>query len=204
MNPAGSPRRWDCNEGDYVWVDANELDRPVHRLERRRRAAPQGVSLHGPRQVQPGPAVQLHDHEAHRLDRQRTVGQGARIAARRPGAGRRDRLSGQLSLRLASKHHPQLDDADAPDRHAVPQEDRRMGFTFGFDVDNHAINTVPKETLVRITKAEDGGLGRRGNLEAGQSGFSPGDDGPQNQRYLTAALRKCEHKRNPKKQGKVP
>ena len=34
-----------------------------------------------------------------------------------------------------------------------------MGFTFGFDVDNHAINTVPKETLIRITKVEDGGIG---------------------------------------------
>src|SRR5690606_25877634 len=37
-----------------------------------------------------------------------------------------------------------------------------MGFVFGFDVDNHAINTVPKETVVKITKAEAGGLGGKG------------------------------------------
>ncbi|MEI2723976.1 MAG: hypothetical protein V9H26_10690 [Verrucomicrobiota bacterium] len=42
-----------------------------------------------------------------------------------------------------------------------------MAFVFGFDVDNHAINTVPKETLVRITKAEDGGIGGVGDVEAG-------------------------------------
>ena len=50
-----------------------------------------------------------------------------------------------------------------------------MGFTFGFDVDNHAINTVPKETLVRITKAEDGGLGGVGVWKPATSGYSPGE-----------------------------
>jgi nitrate reductase alpha subunit len=33
-----------------------------------------------------------------------------------------------------------------------------MAFMFGGEADNHAINTVPKETLVRIVKAEDGGM----------------------------------------------
>ena len=31
-------------------------------------------------------------------------------------------------------------------------------FMFGGESDNHAINTVPKETLVKISKAEPGGL----------------------------------------------
>ena len=60
-----------------------------------------------------------------------------------------------------------------------------MAFTFGFDVDNHAINTVPKETLIRITKAEDGGLGGKGVWMPAASGYSPGELTPQNQRYLT-------------------
>ena len=50
-----------------------------------------------------------------------------------------------------------------------------MGFVFGFDVDNHAINTVPKETLIRITKAEDGGIGGKGVWEPATRGYGPGE-----------------------------
>ena len=53
-----------------------------------------------------------------------------------------------------------------------------MGFVFGFDVDNHAINTVPKETLIKITKAEDGGIGGKGVWEPATRGYSPGEDTP--------------------------
>jgi nitrate reductase alpha subunit len=60
-----------------------------------------------------------------------------------------------------------------------------MGFVFGFDVDNHAINTVPKETLIKITKAEDGGIGGKGIWEAATRGYGPGSDTPQNTAYLT-------------------
>ena len=60
-----------------------------------------------------------------------------------------------------------------------------MGFTFGFNVDNHAINTVPKETLIRITKAEDGGIGGKGVWEAATRGYGPGNETPQNKLYLT-------------------
>jgi nitrate reductase alpha subunit len=63
-----------------------------------------------------------------------------------------------------------------------------MGFVFGADVDNHAINTVPKETLIRITKAENGGLGGKGVWKPATAGFSPGSDTPQNTAYLTGAL----------------
>lgn len=60
-----------------------------------------------------------------------------------------------------------------------------MGFVFGFDVDNHAVNTVPKETLIRISKAEDGGLGGSGIWKPATSGYSPGESTAQNQRYLS-------------------
>jgi nitrate reductase alpha subunit len=60
-----------------------------------------------------------------------------------------------------------------------------MAFTFGFDVDNHAVNTVPKETLIRVTKAEDGGIGGTGIWKPAASGYSPGEQTPQNALYLT-------------------
>jgi nitrate reductase alpha subunit len=37
-----------------------------------------------------------------------------------------------------------------------------MRFVFGYEPDNHAVNTVPKETLVKVTLAEPGGLGGKG------------------------------------------
>ena len=43
-------------------------------------------------------------------------------------------------------------------------------------IDHHAINTVPKECLIRITKAEDGGIGARGPWEPVRTGFTPGQE----------------------------
>jgi len=59
-------------------------------------------------------------------------------------------------------------------------------------VDNHAINTVPKETLVRITKAEDGGLDGKGLWQPATTGFGPGGKTPQNEQYLSGALVRIE------------
>ena len=63
-----------------------------------------------------------------------------------------------------------------------------MSFMFGGEADNHAINTVPKEALVRITKAEDGGLGGEGPWEPGQKGYGPEGDTEMYRRYLAGAL----------------
>jgi nitrate reductase alpha subunit len=69
-----------------------------------------------------------------------------------------------------------------------------MGFVFGFNVDNHAVNTVPKETLIRITKAEDGGIGGRGIWPPAQSGYSPGEATPQGAQYLAGGYVKVRGK----------
>ena len=58
-----------------------------------------------------------------------------------------------------------------PGKHAVAWK-----FKFGYQVDNHAVNTVPKECLMRITKAEDGGIGGRGPWEPVRTGFTPGQE----------------------------
>ncbi len=59
-----------------------------------------------------------------------------------------------------------------------------MKFIFGFESDNHAINATPKETLVKITKAEDGGLGGRGIWEPARTGYSPGNESDFKNRYI--------------------
>jgi len=59
-----------------------------------------------------------------------------------------------------------------------------MGFLFGGEADNHAINTVPKECLVRVTKAEDGGLGGKGPWKPGTEGLSPDAENDVMKKYL--------------------
>ena len=61
-------------------------------------------------------------------------------------------------------------------------------FLFGGEADNHGVNTVPKETLVRITKAEDGGLGGSGHWEVGTLGYSPTNENDAMRRYLSGAF----------------
>jgi nitrate reductase alpha subunit len=63
-----------------------------------------------------------------------------------------------------------------------------MGFIFGGEADNHALNTVPKETLVRITKAEDGGLGGHGIWKPATTGFTPDNESDFMKRYLAGDL----------------
>ncbi len=59
-----------------------------------------------------------------------------------------------------------------------------MGFIFGGEADNHAINTVPKETLVKITKAEDGGLGGVGIWKPATTGYTPDNESDFMKLYL--------------------
>jgi nitrate reductase alpha subunit len=59
-----------------------------------------------------------------------------------------------------------------------------QAFIFGGEADNHAINTVPKETLVRITKAEAGGPGGVGAWAGGTTGMSPGGEDPAMRDYI--------------------
>jgi nitrate reductase / nitrite oxidoreductase, alpha subunit len=59
-----------------------------------------------------------------------------------------------------------------------------MQFIFGGEADNHAINTVPKEVLVKVVKAEDGGLNGVGKWEPTHTGFTPGHENDFMRRYL--------------------
>jgi nitrate reductase alpha subunit len=63
-----------------------------------------------------------------------------------------------------------------------------MSFLFGGEADNHAVNTVPKETLVRVTKAEDGGMGGKGIWKPAMSGHSPDNENELMKRYLAGDL----------------
>jgi nitrate reductase alpha subunit len=65
-----------------------------------------------------------------------------------------------------------------------------MSFLFGGEADNHALNTVPKETLVRVTKAEDGGLGGVGIWKVATTGFTPDNESQFMKKYLDGQITK--------------
>jgi nitrate reductase alpha subunit len=50
------------------------------------------------------------------------------------------------------------------------------------------VNTVPKETLVRVTRAEGGGLEGKGVWAPGESGYAPGKLSDAMRRYLDGRL----------------
>ena len=175
------------DNGDYVWVDANEVDRPypgwseddgfydVARLMVRvsyNPSYPRGVTMlkHAFAMATPGTV---------RAQKERSDGRA--LAA---GTGY------QSSFRHGSQQS--ITRGWAPPMHQTDnlfhKKAAAMGFVFGFDVDNHGINTVPKETLVRITRAEGGGPNGFGRWTRVGTGFTPGDESALMRRYLDGGL----------------
>jgi len=61
-----------------------------------------------------------------------------------------------------------------------------MGHTIstGYESPVHSPSTCPKEALVKITKAEDGGIGGKGVWEPAESGFTPDNENIAMKRYM--------------------
>lgn len=183
MNPRAAQDLGLC-DGDYVWVDANELDRPYvgwrddpsfrHRAFRclvRVKFNP-GLPYHFTILKHTGWIATERSVRAHE-----TRPDGRALAAE---------TGYQASYRYGS--HQSITRNWLMPMHQTDtlfhKRTGAMGFVFGFDVDNHAVNTVPKETLVRISKAEPGGLGGVGIWKPAQSGYGPSGQTPENQLYL--------------------
>jgi nitrate reductase alpha subunit len=175
------------NDGDYVYVDANPMDRPyrgwkpddpfykVARLMLRVKynpAYPYNVVMmkHAPF-VATERTVKAHET---RQDG-RAVGEGT-------GYQSNFRYGSQQSLtRDWSMPMHQTDTL-------FHKAKVMQAFMFGGEADNHAVNTVPKETLVKITKAEDGGMGGKGIWEPARTGYTPGRESTYMQKYLSGKL----------------
>ncbi|GIW95004.1 MAG: hypothetical protein KatS3mg110_3045 [Pirellulaceae bacterium] len=171
-------------DGDYVWVDANERDRPYvgwrddrsfrHRAFRclvRVKYNP-GLPYHFTILKHTGWIATERTVRAHE-----TRADGRALAAE---------TGYQASYRYGS--HQSITRNWLMPMHQTDtlfhKKTGAMGFVFGFDVDNHAVNTVPKETLVRIVKAEAGGPGGEGIWLPARSGYGPSGRTPENQQYL--------------------
>jgi nitrate reductase alpha subunit len=177
------------NEGDYVYVDANEADRPFVG------AKPDDLRTKAFRcmvRVKFNPSLPHHmtimKHTGW-IATERTV---KAHESRKDGRALANDTGYQASYRYGS--HQSITRSWLPPMHQTDtlfhKQTGDMGFIFGFAVDNHGVNTVPKETLIRITKAEPGGIGGVGVWPPATSGFSPGVESKEMQAYLAGTLTK--------------
>ncbi|HKZ76245.1 MAG TPA: molybdopterin-dependent oxidoreductase, partial [Actinomycetota bacterium] len=190
MNPQAA-RDLGINDGDYVYVDANPADRPYlgadpsdpyYRVARcmlrvkYNHAYPYNIVMmkHAPF-IATERSVKAHE-------------------TRPDGRALSENTGYQANLRYGSQQsvtrnwHMPMHQTDSLFHKAKAS----MSFIFGGEADNHALNTVPKETLVRITKAEDGGLGGRGIWKPATTGFTPDNEGDFMKRYLAGDLYRQE------------
>lgn len=184
MNPQAA-KDLGLNDGDYVWVDANDLDRPY--IGWKDDTGPRHKAFRCLVRVKFNPGLPYNFTIMKHTGWIATERSVKAHESRPDGRALAAETGYQASYRYGS--HQSITRNWMMPIHQTDtlfhKKTGSMAFTFGFDVDNHAINTVPKETLVRITKAEDGGLGGVGVWKPATSGYSPGEDTPQNQRYLT-------------------
>jgi nitrate reductase alpha subunit len=171
-------------EGDYVYVDANPLDRPY--VGWAEDTGPRHQAFRCMVRVKFNPGLPYNFTIMKHTGWIATERSVRAHQTRADGRALAQDTGYQASYRYGS--HQSITRGWMPPMHQTDslfhKQTGAMAFVFGFDVDNHAINTVPKETLIRITKAEDGGIGGKGVWEAATRGYGPSNDTPQNQRYL--------------------
>ena len=184
MNPEDA-KELGINDGDYVWVDANPNDRPykgwkpddpfykVARLMLRVKynpAYPRGITMmkHSTWMATPKS-----------VRAQETRADGSSQYSSGPHIGLANlRYGSQQSLTRAYLQPTEMTDS------LVRKKLWGWKISEGFEIDVHAPNTCPKETLVKIEKAEDGGLGGQGVWAPATTGFTPGNENDAMKRYL--------------------
>ena len=186
LNPQAA-KDLDIEDGDYVYVDANPADRPyrgwdpedpyyrVSRLMLRARfnhAYPYNVVMmkHAPF-IATERSVKAHE----------TRKDGRALSA---DTGYQSNLRYGSQQSVTRNWHMPMHMTDT----LFHKSKVFMGFLFGGEADNHAVNTVPKETLVKVVKAEDGGLGGKGVWNPGKAGYSPEEEDQFMEDYIAGSL----------------
>jgi nitrate reductase alpha subunit len=185
INPQAARDRG-IHDGDYVYVDANPADRPY------RGARPDDPFYKTSRLMLRATYNPAYPYNVLMMKHAPYIATEKSVKAHETRSdGRALSDDGyQANLRYGSQQsitrnwHMPMHQTDT----LFHKKKAYMAMMFGGEGDNHAINTVPKETLVRIVKAEDGGLGGNGRWQPGTIGQSPGNDSDVMQRYLEGTL----------------
>jgi nitrate reductase alpha subunit len=185
MNPAAA-RDLGIKDGDYVYVDANPADRPylgatpsdpfykVSRLMLRctyNAAYPYNVVM-----MKHGSFIATEKT----VKAQQTRPDG--LSLTEEGYISNFRFGSQQSV--TRNWHMPMHQTDT----LFHKAKANMSFIFGGEADNHAVNTVPKECLISVTKAEDGGLGGKGQWKPGTNGMSPDGEDDAMKKYLAGGF----------------
>jgi len=186
INPQAA-RDLKIQDGDYVYVDANPADRPymgmkpddpfykVSRCMLRAKynpAYPYHIVMmkHAP-DIATEKTVKAHETRPDGL-------------AQSEGTGYQSNFRYGSQQSMTRNWHMPMHQTDT----LFHKAKGAMKFIFGGEADNHAVNTVPKETLVRVTKAEDGGLGEVGVWRPATTGLTPDNENDIMKKYLAGEL----------------
>jgi nitrate reductase / nitrite oxidoreductase, alpha subunit len=187
VNPDDA-RRMGIQDGDYIYVDANSEDRPyigwkpddplyqAARLKLRARYDPR---------TRPGMVISRHAPWAatpRTLAAARTRKDGRPITDSGYASNFR---SGSLQSCVRPYCQPTMMTDDLVRKNAVGQ-----GISQGQGNDAYGVNTPYKESLVKLTKAEDGGSSGHGPWEPTLTGFTPGNESDIMRDYLAGKFLK--------------
>ena len=173
MNPEAA-RALGIADGDYVWVDANPADRPYPNAD------PNDPFTKVARcmvRVMYNPAYPYNTVMMKHAPYIATEKSVKAHETREDGRAVSEGTGYQANFRYGSHQsctrnwHMPMHQTDT----LFHKGKAFTGFIFGGEADNHAVNTVPKETLVKVTKAEDGGLGGKEIWHTATRGGIPGD-----------------------------
>jgi nitrate reductase / nitrite oxidoreductase, alpha subunit len=182
INPQAA-RDFGLEDGDYVYVDANPRDRPYY-----------GIDEKDPFFKVARLMLRVRYNPAYPYNTVMTK-HGTFIATEKTVLAHETRADGravsadtgyQASFRYGSQQSITRDWAMPMHQTDTLFHKAKVTteFIFGGEADNHAVNTVPKETLVRIVKAEAGGLGGKGIWKPATTGYTPGNENAPMQAYL--------------------
>ena len=186
MNPQAA-RDLGIHDGDYVYVDANPADRPYLG------ARPDDPFYRVARCMLRVKYNHAYPYDCVMMKHAPFIATEKSVKAhetRPDGRALSENTGYQANLRYGSQQsvtrnwHMPMHQTDSLFHKAKVF----MGFIFGGEADNHALNTVPKETLVKITKAEDGGLGGKGVWAPATTGFTPDNENEFMKRYIAGDL----------------
>ncbi|MDE2089201.1 MAG: nitrate oxidoreductase subunit alpha, partial [Gammaproteobacteria bacterium] len=181
-------------DGDYVYVDANPADRPYVGWKE---SDPRYRAFRCLVRVKFNPACPYHftimKHTGWMSSERTVKAAGTRPDGRALAAG-----TGYQSYYRTGSHQSTTRGWLPPMHQTDTLFHKRTGsmtFIFGADDDNHMVNTVPKETLIKVVKAEDGGLEGKGVWTPATTGFTPGAENDFMKRYLAGAVVEVEKKK---------
>jgi nitrate reductase alpha subunit len=182
INPAAA-RELGIQDGDYVWVDANPADRPYYGADPKdpfyKVARCMVRAVYNPSYpyhiVMMKHAPYIATEKSVKAHESRPDGQ-----AISEDTGYRANFRYGSHQSLTRNWHMPMHQTDS----LFHKSKAATKFLFGGEADNHGVNTVPKEALVRVTKAEDGGLGGKGVWKIATLGRSPGNENEAMKRYI--------------------